>query len=1186
MMSRAASWRRFVAAFLFLHITKCCWCYHLDGDENVVSEDLSINVKVGVLGLKPKENVTALQKKCDKVLYEQVALRLALEHIRDKNSSIIDDLHYILPGEIITDPIYTSKQLPDIVGNTTLWAKNNIIACAQHELMYDLGEQPTSVMLHETDNLPDTVDMILGPRDAVNYECQMMRQIAALGQIPMVTWGCTMEELGEMSGNDYVNNSTTISMLPENAENLHAHAILDFLHENDWDKDSNVAFIYQKDDGKALQLIQNLNAITSCNNTQHNVKIHGYGLPINEARPLNEYMERIKSGDYNILISTLKFIDLPEVLYEAYCLGMVGNDNIWIHTNDFTPTQLNASTNPVERFVKRKDVVVQEEDKDLVLGQLLHGSFVIGWTAGGADYSSVQNPWERFKQVWSEQSPGDYPDLGLPQEFFDYPPLSASAALVYDSAFIALTSYFHNLINSPGFYDARPAGQDNSHDHGSHDHGNSSSSSSGGSNQGDFSYENDFINEDFSPDHHNHHPEGEEVHAHMHVCANSQKIPGGLKFNGVTGPVHISKTTKARVPVANIFSVINLQWIDDDAESAESSSSLLPFSFGKWPHKWDNSWGDICNIPLENLWQRTDPVPLKYGTSETRPAYRSNYSQTQEQNQKQKRAMIIGIVVLMSTLGVLSVGCIFLLLRYQRAHKRIIKNEKVVNDFQFEWETNAGKALAMMDNLIDTAGEQKSKTQKKEAFEKKLAQIRRFLLAQDARVEMNQVKSSIERVGAERYTPEVTAYLMAHALNISQEEEDENGDGSSSVLAIRSDSLKTMSSMDKSDFQHVIEKTLSIKEREMPSNLKSSFSATGSNDSLDAISPVVDSVMVEQVRTKLISSLNTAATGNTTFDVFELAALTGDRPLSTLTLFLLHRRGVCTALKLNMDKMIAFLVEVENNMLEHPYHNRRHVADVVAGLHAFTLPGGCLYDLVSKCPLAMLAAIFAAAVHDLQHPGVNNNFLSKTLHPLAIRYSDKSINENHHLSCAFDLLAQDEFNFMEGCDLEDFIHFRALVIDMVLATDMKSHFAILDSFRRFEKARKEDPNSCKDRCYEIRNVFPLAMKIADLIHCARPLEVHHRWVDLITEEFFIQGDLEKGKEMKLSPGMDRSQSSGPLQQVGFTEIFVLPLFKTWRDYSREFGSQEGRTELIYYTGVEKNYQYWLHASKNPPASST
>lgn len=1170
----------FIGVFLFLHHqgSHTCWCEHVGGldSEHIVSDDLSIFATVGVLGLKPKENTTAIQKKCDNVLYEQVALRLALEHIRDKNSSIIEGVFDLLPAEIVTNPIYTSKKLPDIIGNTTLWAKNNIISCAQHELLYDMQDEPSSVMLHETDELPNTVDMILGPRNAVNYECQMLRQIAALGKIPMVTWGCTMEELGSQAvgGKDYV-ESTSISMLPENAENLHAHAIMDFLHENHWDRNSHVAVIYQKDDGKALQLVQNLNAITSCNNTQHDVKIHGYGLPIEEERPLNEYMERIKSGDYNILISTLKFVDLPEVLYEAYLLGMVGNENIWIHTNDFTPTQLNASTTPIRSFLNKQGppVVMAEEDKDLLLGQMLHGSFVIGWTPGGADYSSVQNPWERFKQVWSEQSPSDYPELGLPEGFFDYPPLSASAALVYDSAYVALISYFENLVHSEGFYDAR-AGH-------FHVHHPESQGSNNGNGTGDFSYEGDFISEDYSPDHHNHHAEEEDVdghvdrHAHMHVCASSQTLPGGLTFDGVTGPIHIRKTTQTRVPVANIFSVINLQWLENE----ESEASLLPFSYGKWPYKWNDSWGDICNIPYENLWEHTDPVPLKYGTSETPPRYRSNYSQTSEQNQKQI-SMIIGIVVLMSTLAVLSVGLVLLLFRYRRAHKQIIKNEKVVNDFQFEWETNAGKALAMMDNLIDTAGDKKDKAQKKEAFEKKLAQIRRFLLAQDARVEMNQVKSSIERVGAERYTPEVTAYLMAHALNISREmieEEDDND------AEIRSDSLKTTSTMDKSDFQCVIEKTLSINERSTSSNLKSSFSATGSNDTLDAISPVVDSVMVEQVRDKLISTLNTAATGKTTFDVFELATLTGDRPLSTLSLFLLHRRGVCTALKLDMDKLIGFLVEVEDNMLEHPYHNRRHVADVVAGIHAFTLPGGCLYDVVSKCPLAMLSAIFAAAVHDLQHPGVNNNFLSKTLHPLAIRYSDQSINENHHLSCAFDLLAQDEFNFMKGCDLEDFSKFRSLVIDMVLATDMKSHFAILDSFRRFEKARNEDPKSV-DTCYEIMNVFPLAMKIADLIHCARPLEVHHRWVDLITEEFFIQGDLEKDKKMKLSPGMDRSQSSGPLQQVGFTEIFVLPLFKTWRDYSQSFGSQGGRTELIYYNGVEKNYQYWLHASKNPPAS--
>merc|ERR1712134_207185 len=133
---------------------------------------------------------------------------------------------------------------------------------------------------------------------------------------------------------------------------------------------------------------------------------------------------------------------------------------------------------------------------------------------------------------------------------------------------------------------------------------------------------------------------------------------------------------------------------------------------------------------------------------------------------------------------------------------------------------------------------------------------------------------------------------------------------------------------------------------------------------------------------------------------------------------------------------------------------------------------------------------------------------------------------------------------MENVEREDLITFRSLVIEMVMATDMKSHFSILDSFKMFQKARQEDPKSVKILT-EMRNVFCLAMKVADLFHCSRPLEMHHRWVDLITEEFFTQGDLEMEKGMKISPGMDRSQPPGPLQQVGFTEIFVLPLFKTW-----------------------------------------
>jgi len=48
-----------------------------------------------------------------------------------------------------------------------------------------------------------------------------------------------------------------------------------------------------------------------------------------------------------------------------------------------------------------------------------------------------------------------------------------------------------------------------------------------------------------------------------------------------------------------------------------------------------------------------------------------------------------------------------------------------------------------------------------------------------------------------------------------------------------------------------------------------------------------------------------------------------------------------------------------------------------------------------------MAILVAAAIHDVNHPGVNNQFLITVRHSLATLYNDISVLENHHLATAF-----------------------------------------------------------------------------------------------------------------------------------------------------------------------------------------
>jgi hypothetical protein len=65
----------------------------------------------------------------------------------------------------------------------------------------------------------------------------------------------------------------------------------------------------------------------------------------------------------------------------------------------------------------------------------------------------------------------------------------------------------------------------------------------------------------------------------------------------------------------------------------------------------------------------------------------------------------------------------------------------------------------------------------------------------------------------------------------------------------------------------------------------------------------------------------------------------------------------------------------------------------------------------------------------------------------AVLYNDRSVLENHHAASAWNLyLSRPEYNFLLNLDHMEFKRFRFLVIEAILATDLKKHFDFLAEF--------------------------------------------------------------------------------------------------------------------------------------------
>ncbi|GBF89886.1 hypothetical protein Rsub_02590 [Raphidocelis subcapitata] len=342
------------------------------------------------------------------------------------------------------------------------------------------------------------------------------------------------------------------------------------------------------------------------------------------------------------------------------------------------------------------------------------------------------------------------------------------------------------------------------------------------------------------------------------------------------------------------------------------------------------------------------------------------------------------------------------------------------------------------------------------------------------------------------------------------------------------------------------------------------------------------------------------------FNMFELDRASGRRPLSTTTLALLEDQGLLENWLLDRPTVERFLAAAEAAYRGNPYHNAVHAADVTQTAavimrcldqhlrrdeqqdqqrqqqqqpdgggggrereqqqqqeqpHDGHAPrrrrlsggGGGAGSGLSR--MERFCIILGSAVHDLGHPGVNNDFLIRSRDKQAIIYNDRSVNENMHCALAFDMALH-----REGCDIfsrfgdAEYLQARALIVAIVLSTDMAVHFDLLKQF-----------NAAVEACPDVREwpardrplLLQMLVHLSDLANPSRPFPLASAWAERVVAEFMDQGDRERAAGLAVSPPCDRTRVCMPAAQLYFLKTFAKPTLDAFAAAAPAFAALAG-----------------------------
>lgn len=275
---------------------------------------------------------------------------------------------------------------------------------------------------------------------------------------------------------------------------------------------------------------------------------------------------------------------------------------------------------------------------------------------------------------------------------------------------------------------------------------------------------------------------------------------------------------------------------------------------------------------------------------------------------------------------------------------------------------------------------------------------------------------------------------------------------------------------------------------------------------------------------------------------------------SVYTMF--QTSGIIEQFKIPLKKLKCYLIEAERFYSKHEnaYHNFAHGLTVLNGCYYFLMNSEA-YSFFDDTGVA--AFLFGSLMHDVDHPGHNNDFEINSYGDIALLYNNQHVLENHHCFTAFKLLKKN--NFFENMESKnEFMVFRKITIELILMTDPKNHLEHLNKLEKLIKRTKKEEfkeNVNFDNFIALAGVMVHAADLHGPVKCLKEAK---KWSNRIKIEFLEQLENEEKLGIPVTgffKDLNNTKKS-IINELFFIGNIVKPLYVVINDFfEKRFDSQ-------------------------------